>query len=73
MARRKKISTDLECPKCGRKGTARWEETENPLQHGGDLARMLISVSRGFYIDPGADRSDDAKILCDKCKVQART
>jgi hypothetical protein len=66
MARGTKYSTQLVCPVCGLTGAANWEETENLLKR--DLARSIISVSRGFWIDLGPDKSDDPKIRCSKCK-----
>jgi hypothetical protein len=66
MTRGTKYSTQLVCPICERTGAANWEETENRLKH--DLARSIISVSRGFRIDLGPDKSCDPKIRCSKCK-----
>ena len=48
MARREKFSAYLECPECGKKGNAVWEENENPVHNSGDLGRSLESISSGF-------------------------
>jgi RecJ-like exonuclease len=72
MARREKFSAYLECPKCGKKGNAEWEENENPVHNSGDLGRSLESISSGFHKGAGTDRSGDPEIMCDECKIPVK-
>jgi RecJ-like exonuclease len=72
MARRESFSAHLECPKCGKKGNATWEENENPVHNSGGLDRSLESISTGFHKGTGKDSSSDPEILCDECKVPVK-
>lgn len=72
MSRRESYSAYLECPKCRRKGSAVWEENENPVHNGGNLARTLKTISDGFHKGNGTDRAGDPEILCDQCKVPVK-
>lgn len=67
MAKREQFSTYVTCPACDKKGTASWEENENPV-HGRGYDRELIDVSIGFHLAKGQlDKSGDPKIDCDNC------
>jgi hypothetical protein len=60
MAKRERFEMALKC-ECGKTGTARWEEDENPVYSGGRLNLILVSVSEGFRIERGAE------IVCLEC------
>ena len=66
MVSRGQTSTELVCPHCGKRGTARWEEREGREQ-GHDLQRSLVSVSRGFSIKLGSIPAGEPVILCRNC------
>ena len=51
MARRDRYESRIICPKCGRVGSASWEEYENPY-HSGRLDSTQGRVSNGFRIQP---------------------
>jgi len=53
------------CPKCGRKGAAVWEASEDPVYHRGEWSTTLTRVSEGFR--PSAA----GRIFCDVCGVEA--
>ncbi|MHB9072304.1 MAG: hypothetical protein ACYC6G_02140 [Desulfobaccales bacterium] len=67
MGRREKFSSHVKCPKCGKEGTAAWEENENPVH--GKLNTILESLSEGFHPGPGKDMYGYAQIICDKCNI----
>lgn len=69
MARREHFSMPLVCPRCGKTGTVRWEENENPLHHNMKLDRELVSVTEGFAEGTGKDPTGDPEIICTTCKV----
>lgn len=56
----------LECSnqECDQSGLAKWEEPENPVQHGEDPKR-LVSVPSGFT------ETKDRSVVCDKCGTVA--
>lgn len=66
MAKREQFGSAVICPQCGKSGTARWEENENPV-HGGGLARELLEVPPGFHRGKKVDASGDPELLCDDC------
>lgn len=68
MARREKVSFDLKCPKCGKKGEITWEENENPVFNG--LQRDLTSISGGFERSTKHDRGDHLGVICAECKIE---
>jgi hypothetical protein len=66
MAAFEKI-TKFICPKCGRRGTARWEKNTSPLRHS---AHAIHDLAAGFVaVDVGA--KDGPRIQCAKCRVPA--
>ena len=65
MARRQTSTSDLKCPICGKTGTAKWQENEDPREQRGDLRSTLISVSRGFSIN--LDSPNYPRIFCTRC------
>ena len=67
MAKRETFGTTVSCPQCGKKGTATWEENENPV-HAGGLARELIEVPFGFRRGQNRDADGDPDIVCNDCK-----
>jgi hypothetical protein len=69
MAKRETFTAKLVCPKCGKTGTATFEENENPMHTGGVFDRTLESMSAGFHEGP-KDPSVGSAIFCDKCKVR---
>ena len=60
MPEREEYSYPIECPKCGRKGDADYDEYTNPVPKGFD-ARVL-SVSKGFI-------KTEKTITCCRCKT----
>jgi protein-arginine kinase activator protein McsA len=64
MARREEYVNPLVCQKCGKQGTATWEENENPAHHQGALNETLKEVSKGFR------KSANSQILCDTCNMR---
>lgn len=72
MSRLESYSAYLECPRCGRKGNAVWEENENPVHNDGNLARILKTISDGFHKGAGTDRAGNPEILCDQCKIPVK-
>jgi hypothetical protein len=71
VARQQISTSDVKCPICGKAGTAKWQENENPREQRGDLKRILISVSRGFSIN--LDSPGDPRIFCIQCNFLIRT
>ena len=68
MAKREQYGAAVECHLCKKKGSATWEENENPV-HGGGLDRVLLEVPVGFHRGNGTDVAGDTEIICDECKV----
>ena len=62
MTKRERYQASLTCPECGRKGTATWEENENPVHSEGILNQILEEVSQGFT-------KIGNQIRCKKCNV----
>lgn len=54
----------LNCPNCGARGAARWEESG-----GNDRRRVrkLIVLDGGFHTEAGRTQSGDPMIVCDAC------
>lgn len=61
-----KIS-QIECPKCGRRGTAKWEKNTSSLARAvlslGDLSEGFVEVDLGMKTGP--------RVECAKCRVAA--
>lgn len=66
MAKREQFSAHIECKKCGKSGTATWEENENPI-FGSE--RDLIKIPAGFHQSEEEDSLGDPKIVCDVCDL----
>lgn len=50
----------LECPNCGQKGRAEWEDAETK--------KRVASVSEGFHIETGRTSTPDERVVvCDTC------
>jgi hypothetical protein len=72
MAKREEFGAYVSCPKCGKSGTACWEENENPV-HGDGLARTLVKTPPGFHQVQGElDAAGDPKISCDDCLPESK-
>lgn len=61
MPRREKFEQSVDCEKCKKTGTAKFDEFENPVFAGGNLDTHLLSVTAGFELKSG-------KIVCVNCK-----
>ena len=60
-------TTQVECPKCGRRGTATWEKNMSSLAR---TALSLSDLSEGFVeVDVGT--KSGPRIECAKCRVAA--
>ena len=59
--------TDLNCPICGLRGTAIWQENGRHLGYAHSLIRSLVSVSRGFAIDLKNAALAEPPIRCVHC------
>jgi len=59
--------TDLNCPICGLRGTALWQENGRYLGHAYGLIRSLVSVSRGFAIELRNADPAEPPIRCVHC------
>ena len=66
MPKRETFQSQLTCSSCGRIGTAKWSENENPV-YGRGLDRTLESVSDGFERTQSTDSSGDPVIVCESC------
>ncbi|MDH5573293.1 MAG: hypothetical protein OEY89_16140 [Gammaproteobacteria bacterium] len=65
MSKKEEYTTALECPNCNNKGSARWEENENPV-HGEGYAQRLLSVSEEFT------KEGDNNVKCNNCGAKIR-
>ena len=57
----------LRCPKCGRTGSALWEE--NSLMSPAGPNTMLAGVSSGFYRREPEDSHRPPQIVCQDCET----
>ena len=63
-ARRERILLAIECPRCGTKGVAEYEQDEGPGNHRND--RELLGVRGAFVIE--ADLTE--AVYCAHCDVR---
>lgn len=67
MAKRETFRAAVSCPRCGKSGSATWEENENPV-HAGGLDRELVDVPHGFRRGQNRDADGDPEIICNDCQ-----
>lgn len=65
MSKKEKFSAPIECPKCGNKGSAEWEENEDPV-HGRGFDAKLISVTGAF------ETTGRESVRCSICGAKVR-
>ena len=71
MLRGPYVSSDkisqIECPKCGRRGVAKWEKNTSSLARS---ALSLADLSEGF-VEVDIGRKAGPRVECAKCRVAA--
>ena len=68
--KRVQYSIQIECPKCGNKGSAIWEKEALPNPQ--SLQPTLLSLPVGFSQRVRTDLTELPEIVCDKCGVVLR-
>ena len=68
MSKREQYLCNLQCKKCGSKGSVTYEENENPV-FSNSPERMIVSISKGFERGDNKDTTGDYEILCSTCKI----
>lgn len=69
MKKRDRYTLDLECPDCGRKGSARVSEAENPVYSG--RAYGVDDVPEGFTLIEEGESPQGTIINCASCGKRA--
>ena len=65
MAVPQRVTEKIVCPHCGQTGLIGWENTETPETS--VHARVLVSVSNGFFRSIDGVNSESHQIVCDRC------
>jgi hypothetical protein len=67
MAARDRYEIDLNCPKCGKTGSAKISEDDHPWLRG-DIGRRVDELSEGFSSFIPGTNSAGLQIYCLACK-----
>jgi hypothetical protein len=59
------FTQELQCPDCGQKGTASWEENSSAGRVGS--AQHVVKLSEGFHVEEGRSATGGPLVICNVC------